>query len=62
VALTSRPVINRDIRPMLSATLLPELALLKVSRTISALLPVRCRSLTISAPKLRCGLNAWTNA
>jgi len=35
VELTSRPVISRDIRLMLSATLLPELALVNVSRTIS---------------------------
>ena len=47
---------------MLSATLLPELALVKVSRTISALLPVRCRSLATSAPKLWFALNASANA
>jgi hypothetical protein len=41
VALTSRPVISREIRLMLNATLLPELAAANVSLTIEAVLPVR---------------------
>ena len=47
---------------MLSATLLPDLALVKVSRTITALFPVRCKSLATSVPKLRFALNASANA
>ena len=47
---------------MLSATLLPELALLNVSLTIVAVLPVRCRFLASRLPTSRCGLNAEMNA
>jgi len=41
---------------------LPDLALVKVSRTTTALFPVRCKSLTTSVPKLRLAPNDATNA
>ena len=62
MALTSKPVISSEIKLMLSATLLPELALVNVSLTIDAVLPVRCRFPAIRLPTSRCGLNAEMKA
>jgi len=50
------------MRLMLSATLLPELALVNVALTICAVLPVRCRFPTSRLPTSRRGLNASMKA
>jgi hypothetical protein len=55
-------VIRREMRLMLSATLLPELAFVNVPLTICAVLPVRCRFPTIRFPTSRRGLNASMKA
>jgi hypothetical protein len=55
-------VISNEITLMLNAVLRPERALLKVSSTVSAVLPVRWKALTTKEPKLRSGLNATSIA
>jgi len=62
VALTSRPVIRREITLMPRATLLPELAFVNVFFTIWAVLPVNCRFPAIRLPTSRSGLKASMSA